>query len=87
LFREEQEIGVPGPRSYYNWRGDGIPIPAIHKLMQQYKDLLKLNIPSKTISNSFLVMSRQIWTNQKRHLSTANVDEQASAMCALCGEV
>ncbi len=58
-----------------------------HKFMQEYKNLLKLNIPSKTISNSFLVMNRQIWTNQKRHLSMGNADEPASALCALCGEV
>jgi hypothetical protein len=32
-------------------------------------------------------MNRQIWTNQKRHLSTTNAEEQASALCALCGEV
>jgi hypothetical protein len=55
--------------------------------VQEYKNLLKLNIPSKTISKSFLVMNRQIWTNQKRHRSTANADEQASALCALCGKV
>jgi hypothetical protein len=55
--------------------------------MQGYKNLLKLNIPSKTITNSFLVMNRQIWTNQKRHHSTTNAEEQASALCALCGKV
>jgi hypothetical protein len=32
-------------------------------------------------------MNRQIWTNQKRHLSTTNAEEQTSALCALCGEV
>jgi hypothetical protein len=62
--------------------GSQVPPP-----MQGYKNLLKFNIPSKTISNSFLVMNRQIWTNQKRHLSTANADEQASAPFALCGEI
>jgi replicative DNA helicase len=41
----------------------------------------KLNIPSKTISNSFLVMDRQIWTNQKRHLSMTNAEEQVSSLC------
>ena len=87
LVREEQEGGVPGPPSYFTRRRDGIPVPALHKFMQGYKNLLNLNIPSKTISNSFLVMNRQIWTNQKRHLSTANAEEQASALCALCGEV
>jgi hypothetical protein len=55
--------------------------------MQGYKNLLKLRIPTKTIRNSFLVMNRQIWTNQKRHLSTANAEEQACALCELCGEV
>jgi hypothetical protein len=52
-----------------------------------YKNLLKLNIPSKTITNSFLVMNRQIPTNQKRHLSMTNAEEQESALCTLCGEV
>jgi hypothetical protein len=55
--------------------------------MQGYKKFLNLNIPSKTIMNSFLVMNRQIWTNQKRHLNTTNAEEQTSALCALCGEV
>jgi hypothetical protein len=55
--------------------------------MQGYKNLLKLNRPSKTITNSFLAMNRQIWTNQKRHLSTTNAEEQASSLCALCGQV
>ncbi len=64
LFREEQEGGVPGPPSYYTRRGDGIQVPALHKFMQGYKNLLKLNIPFKTISNIFPVMNRQIWTNQ-----------------------
>jgi hypothetical protein len=33
-------------------------------------------------------MNRQIWTNQKRYLSTTNApEEQASTLCALCGEV
>jgi hypothetical protein len=76
---------VPPP-TYYTRKGDGIPVPALHKFMQGYQNLLKLNIPSKTISN-FQLMNRQVWTNQKRHLSTANADEQASAQCALCGEV
>jgi hypothetical protein len=32
-------------------------------------------------------MNRQIWAYQKRHHSTANAEEQARAVCALCGEV
>jgi hypothetical protein len=83
LFREEQECGVPGPASYFTRRGDGIPVPALHKFMQGYNNLFKLNIPSKTLTNSFLVMNRQIWTNQKMHLSTTNSEEQASALCGL----
>ncbi len=79
--------GVPGPPSYFRRRGDGISLPALHKFMQGYNNLFKLDIPSKTITNSFLVMNRQIWTNQKMHLSTTNAEEQASALCGLCGEV
>ncbi len=32
-------------------------------------------------------MNRQIWTNQESHLSTTNAEEQASALCTLCGKV
>jgi hypothetical protein len=64
-----------------------IPVPALHKFMQGYNNLFKLKIPSKTLTNSFLVMNRQIWTNQKMHLCTTNAKEQASALCRLCGEV
>ncbi len=59
-------VGGRGPRSpsYITRRGgDGIPVPALHKFMQGYKNLLKHNVPAKTITNSFLVMNRQIWTN------------------------
>ncbi len=88
LIREEQDGGVPGPPSYFTSKGDGIPVPTLHKFMQGYKNLLKLNILSKTITNSILVMNRKIWTNQKRHLSTNNAEEQVSApVCALCSEV
>jgi hypothetical protein len=51
------------------------PVPALHKFMQGYKNLLNLNIPSITITNSFLVMNGQTWTNQKRHRSTTNAEE------------
>jgi hypothetical protein len=87
LFRKEQEGRIPGPPFYFTRRGDGIPVTALYKFMQENKNLLKLNIPFKTITNSFLVMNRQIWTNQNRHLSTTNDEEPASALCALCSEV
>jgi hypothetical protein len=80
--KEEWVGGVPGPPSYFTRRGDGILVPGLQKLMQNYKNLLILNIPSKTITNSFLVMNSQIWTKQKRHLSTTNAAEQVSALCA-----
>ncbi len=32
-------------------------------------------------------MNRQIWNNQKMHLSVTNAEEQAIALCGLCGEV
>jgi hypothetical protein len=87
LYREVLDGEVPGPPSYFTRRGDGIPVPALHRFMEGYKNLLKLNIPSKTIINGFLVIKRQIWTNQKRHLSMTNAEEQVSALCALCSKV
>jgi hypothetical protein len=37
--------------------------------MTEYKNLFKLDIPSKTLENSNLVMNRQVWTNEKSSLS------------------
>jgi hypothetical protein len=65
LFMEEQEGGVPcpPPTTYFIRRGDGILVPALHKFIKGYKNLLKLNILSKTSNNCCLVKNRQIWTN------------------------
>jgi hypothetical protein len=55
----ENCIGNPFPPSYFTRRGDGILIPALHKVNAGFKNLLKFNIPCKTITNSFLVMNGQ----------------------------
>jgi hypothetical protein len=69
LFREEQEGGVPGPPSYFMRRGDVILVPALHKCIKGYKNLLKLNILSKTSSNWFLVRNRQYGLTRKGTLA------------------
>jgi hypothetical protein len=59
--------------------------------MKGYDNLFKLNIPSKTLEASFLLLNRQIWTNAKeRHIDRGGVGEEAEDgggrgdRCSLC---
>jgi hypothetical protein len=56
---------MPGPLSFFTRRRHGIPVPALDQFMTGYKNLFKMDIPSKTLQNSYLVMNRQVWTNEK----------------------
>jgi hypothetical protein len=45
-----------------------------------------MGISSKTLENSFLLMNRQTWTNEKRFLSRMDdVDVPNELSCTLCG--
>ncbi len=44
-----------------------------------------MDIPSKTLENSYLVMNRQIWTNEKSFLSRQRgMEERVNDNCKLC---
>jgi hypothetical protein len=68
LFRklswEARDPLYPGPPSYFPRRKDGIPVPALEMFMTGYRNLFKFEIPSQTLENSYLVMNRQVWTNE-----------------------
>jgi hypothetical protein len=51
---------MPGPLSIFTRRRDGTPVPALDQFMTGYKNLFKMDIPSKTLKNSYLVMNRQV---------------------------
>jgi hypothetical protein len=56
--------------------------------MSVYRNLFKLDIPSKALENSYLIMNRQIWTNQKNLLSREGEPggEEINGLCKLCRE-
>jgi len=90
IYRDARRANIdnqfPGPPSYFTRRKDGIPVPTLAKFMAGYNKLFKMNIPSKTLENSFLIMNRQTWTNAKRHLATGGQDElPEDYRCLLCG--
>ena len=45
--------------------------PPVAEYMTGYKRLFKLDLPSKTIENSYNILNRQIWTNQKEFWKTS----------------
>ena len=86
MRREALDATMPGPPSYFSRRRDGIPTPALNLFMRGYRNLFEMDISSKTLENSYLIMNRQIWTNEKQYLSTVDgVDAANGPSCALCG--
>ena len=65
-------------------------MPALAEFMKGYDNIFRLNLPSKTLENSFLLMNRQIWTNAKEALMDRGEegDEERGgvngAECGLC---
>jgi hypothetical protein len=55
--------------SYFTRWKDGIPVPTLKMFMTGYRNLFKLDILSKTLENSYLVMNRQVWTDEENYLS------------------
>jgi hypothetical protein len=66
--RDNKDASLPGPPSYFTRRRDGIPVPSLDLFMTGYKNLFKMDILSKTLENSHLLMNRQVWTNEKSSL-------------------
>jgi hypothetical protein len=60
LTREARDAMYPRPPSFFTRQRDGIPVPALGLFMTGYRNLFKLDISSKTLENSYLVMNRQI---------------------------
>ena len=86
MRRGALDATMPGPPSYFSRRRDGIPTPALNLFMRGYRNLFEMDISSKTLENSYLIMNRQIWTNEKQYLSTVDgVDAANGPSCALCG--
>ncbi len=89
LNREIINSRLEGPPSYKTRRRDRYALPALHKYMEGYINIVKLDIPSKTREISFNIMNRTCWTNQKRYWSSQranNTGVESSKRCSLCGK-
>ncbi len=69
LNRDNKDASLPGPPSHFTRRRDWIPVPSLDLFMTGYKNLFKMDIPSKTLENSYLLINRQVCTNEKSSLS------------------
>jgi hypothetical protein len=76
MYRKHVDGLLPGPPSYFTRRKDGIPVPSLAEFMKGYDNLFKLNIPSKTLETSFLLLNRQIWTNAKESMINRENEEE-----------
>jgi hypothetical protein len=86
MYRDQIDSALPGPPAFFTRRKDGIPVPALDVFMTGYKNLFKMDIPSKTLETSFLVMNRQVWTNEKWCKGMAERQGgQENPECKLCG--
>jgi hypothetical protein len=57
MCREVAVSQRPGPPSYFTRRKDGISTPNLESFMMGYKKLFKMDILSKTLENSYLIMN------------------------------
>jgi hypothetical protein len=88
MSRDNRDATLPGPPSYFTRRRDGIPVPPLDQFMNGYRDLVKMDIPSKTLENNYLFMNRQVWTNEKSSLSGIGGgpgEVHPEDACKLCG--
>jgi hypothetical protein len=60
---------MPGLLFFFTRRREGIHVPALDRFMTGYRNLFKMDISSQTLENSYLVMNRQVWPNEKSFLS------------------
>jgi hypothetical protein len=89
LNRDNKDASLPEPPSYFTTRRDEIPVPSLDLFMTGYKNLFKMDILSKTLENSYLLMNRQVWTNEKSSLSGIGGglgEEPPGDACKLCGK-
>jgi hypothetical protein len=87
LHRDNRDTSLPGPPAYFTRRQDGIPVPTLGLFMTGYKNLFKMDIPRKTLENSYLLMNRQVWTSEKSALSGVGGGpggEYPEDTCKLC---
>ena len=64
-------------------------IPPLITFMQASAQLFRRNLPAKTLEHSYLILLRQIWTNQKQNIveSYRGNDDPTSPNCDLCNQV
>ena len=87
LKMNESNANIPGPPSYFTRQRDGIMVPDLQTYMQGYRNIKNTCISSKTIETAFLIMNRQIWTNDKQEKTNANRGEaEVENKCGLCND-
>ena len=87
IKRQSNEDVIKCPPSYKTRIKDGYAVPSLAEYMKGYKKLFKMDLPSKTIENSFNILNRQTWTNQKEQWKNSARGEDSSNECRLCGGV
>ena len=87
IKRQSNEEVIKCPPSYKTRIKDGYAVPSLAEYMKGYKKLFKMDLPSKTIENSFNILNRQTWTNQKEQWKNSARGEDSSNECRLCGGV
>ena len=87
IKRQSNEEQIKCPPTYKTRIKDGYAVPSLAEYMKGYKKLFLYDLPSKTIENSFNILNRQTWTNQKKQWKNSARGEESSNDCMLCGGV
>ena len=87
MHRKILDAGIGVPPSYRTRIADGYSVPSREEYMEGYRTIFKLDLPIKTVQNSFNLMNRQIWTNKKQYLRMGEAGQAGEVECRLCGRV
>jgi len=83
-IRQEINKSIAGPPSYFTRMREGILVPEIEEYMKGYRNLVRMDIPSKTKEVAYHILNRQAWTAWKARLS--RIGEDQTGKCTYCNQ-
>jgi hypothetical protein len=86
LNQEYIDGKIRGPPSYFTRLKQGYALPPLKDYMDGYDSIFSLDMPLKTRETNFLILNRQVWTEQKAFCLCPEKGGGVDQNCKLCGD-
>jgi hypothetical protein len=77
---------IRGPPSYFTRLKQGFALSSLKDYMGGYDNIFTLDMPLKTRETNFLILKRQVWTEQKAFYLCPEKGGGIDQTCKLCGD-